>query len=567
MISELRIKNYALMEKLNVSFHKGLNILTGETGAGKSIIVGALGLALGEKGGSGAIRAGKDSAEVETTFDIVGENQIVKMLRDSGFTTNKEELILRRIVHKTGRTRCYLNGKPVTLSDLRLVSDLLVDIHGQHQHQALLKPETHIDFLDGFAGIEKERERFGELFEKRNRLTEEIKRREKEAERLRETEDLYRFQKREIEYANVSEGEEETLESERKVLENSERLIVAANEAYHRLYEDEGSVSEVVASLKRLLEEISGIDRSMESHLKEITSVSNQLDEIGRAIGRYRDNIHHDPERLEDVRTRLDVIRSLKKKYGGSIAAVLEYRDHVDDQLTKLDQSSFDVTELKEDVRNTEKEMSALARLLSEKRRVTAKEFEKKVAEVLTELGMAKCRFVVQIDREESDEGPVIVDKKRFTASPNGIDMVEFLLSANPGEPVKPLAKIASGGETSRIMLALKSVLSDVDKVGTLIFDEVDIGIGGRVAESVGKKLKRVAKSRQVICITHLPQIAIQGDEHYAVTKEVKGRQTFTSISVLRSKEKVMEVARMLGGKKITDATVNAAREMLKSVG
>ncbi|TET80296.1 DNA repair protein RecN [candidate division TA06 bacterium] len=567
MISELRIKDYALMETINVSFQKGLNILTGETGAGKSIIVGALGLALGEKGSSGTIRAGKDFAEVEATFDLGGEKEAVKRLKDSGFTTDKEELTLKRVIHRTGRTRCYVNGSPVTLSDLRLASDLLVDIHGQHEHQALLKPETHIDFLDSFAGIEKERERFSGLFEKRNRLTEEIGRREKEAERLRETEELYRFQKREIESANVGEGEEEALESERKVLGNSERLIVAASEAYHRLYEDEGSVSEVVASLKRLLEEISGIDQSMKPHLEEITSVSNQLDEIGRGIGRYKDDIHHDPERLEDVRTRLDVIRSLKKKYGGSIESVLEYRDHIDSQLKRLDQSSFDVTELKEDVRNTEKEMSALARVLSEARKTTAEEFEKKVAAVLKELGMAKCRFVAQIDREECDEGPVVVEKKRFTTSPNGIDMVEFLLSANPGEPVKPLARIASGGETSRIMLGLKSILSDVDKVGTLIFDEVDIGIGGRVAESVGKKLKRVAKSRQVICITHLPQIAIQGDNHYAVTKEVKERQTFTSISILESRDRVMEVARMLGGKKITDATLNAAREMLKSVG
>ncbi|TET44324.1 DNA repair protein RecN [candidate division TA06 bacterium] len=567
MISELRIKDYALMETINVSFQKGLNILTGETGAGKSIIVGALGLALGEKGSSGTIRAGRDFAEVEATFDLGGEKETIKRLKDSGFTTDKEELTLKRVIHRTGRTRCYVNGSPVTLSDLRLASDLLVDIHGQHEHQALLKPETHIDFLDSFAGIEKERERFSGLFEKRNRLTEEIGRREKEAERLRETEELYRFQKREIESANVGEAEEEALESERKVLENSERLIVAASEAYHRLYEDEGSVSEVVASLKRLLEEISGIDQSMKPHLEEITSVSNQLDEIGRGIGRYRDDIHHDPERLEDVRTRLDVIRSLKKKYGGSIESVLEYGDHIDGQLKRLDQSSLDVTELKEDVRNTEKEMSALARVLSEARKTTAEEFEKKVAAVLKELGMAKCRFVAQIDREECDEGPVVVEKKRFTTSPNGIDMVEFLLSANPGEPVKPLARIASGGETSRIMLGLKSILSDVDKVGTLIFDEVDIGIGGRVAESVGKKLKRVAKSRQVICITHLPQIAIQGDNHYAVTKEVKGRQTFTSISILESRDRVMEVARMLGGKKITDATLNAAREMLKSVG
>lgn len=567
MISKLHIKDYALMEKLSVSFHKGLNILTGETGAGKSIIVGALGLALGEKGSSSTIRAGKDSAEVEATFDLAVDKGTIQRLKDSGLTTVKEELTLKRVVHKTGRTRCFLNGSLITLSDLRLASDLLVDIHGQHEHQALLRPETHIDFLDGFAGIEKEREKFSEAFEKRNRLIEEIGRREKEAERLRETEELYRFQKREIESARLTEGEEETLESERKVLENSERLTIAANEAYHRLYEDEGSVSEAVALLKRLIGEISGIDQTMKPHLEEIASVSDQLDEIGRAINRYRDNLRHDPERLEEVRSRLDVIKSLKKKYGGSLGSVLEYREHIDGQLNKLDQSSFGVKELKEDVRRTEEEMSALALVLSKKRKETAKEFEKKVAGVLKELGMAKCKFVVQIDREESEEGPVTVDKTRFNASPYGIDAVEFLLSANPGEPIKPLTRIASGGETSRIMLALKSILSDVDKVGTLIFDEVDIGIGGRIAESVGKKLKSVAKSRQVICITHLPQIAVQGDKHYAVTKEVRGRQTFTSIGMLRPEDRVMEVARMLGGKKITDATVNAAEEMLKNAG
>jgi DNA repair protein RecN (Recombination protein N) len=567
MISELRIKDYALMEKLQIRFDKGLNILTGETGAGKSIIVGALGLALGEKADSDVIRAGKECAEVEAVFDVSGETDIAKKLEGSDVKSEKGAFALKRVVSKGGRAKCYVNGNAVSVADLKRVSDFLVDIHGQHQHQALLRPETHIDFLDGFARIEKEKVRFGDLFDARVRLAEEIERREKEAERLKQTEELYRFQKREIESANVSEGEEDGLESERKVLENSEKLMIAASEAYSQLYEAEGSAAEKVASVRKLLEEISGIDESMKSSLADIKVAADQLDEVGRAIGKYRDTIHHDPERVEEVRLRLDVIRTLKKKYGGSIVSVLEYKEHITSQLKKLDQSGFDVTGLRNELVGVESQMSVLARSLSEKRKASAKEFEQKVAAGLKELGMEKCKFVTGITNKESEEDPVVVEGKRYVTFRNGIDMVEFLLSANPGEPVKPLAKIASGGETSRVMLSLKSVLSDVDRVGTLIFDEVDIGIGGRVAEAVGKKLKGLAKNRQVICITHLPQIAVEGDRHYGITKEVKGKQTFTSISVLESKDRVMEIARMLGGKSITDATVKAAGEMLKNAG
>jgi DNA repair protein RecN (Recombination protein N) len=565
MISELRIKDYALMEKLEVGFSDGLSILTGETGAGKSIIIGALGLALGVKGDAASVRAGKRSAEVEAVFDLAREKGTVERLERAGYESKEQKLILKRILHGSGRTRCYLNDELANLGDLKTVSDLLVDIHGQHEHQALLRTETHIDFLDGFAGSAAESEEFRRLFDRQNSLTQEIVRSRAEAERLRDSQELYRFQKSEIETAKLRVGEEEDLDIERRILENSEKLILAASEAYERLYDADGSASETASEAKKLLEDMCRVDPSVGPHLEELTGIIDRFGEMGRDLDDYRNKIQHDPERLEEVRSRIDVIKSLKKKYGGSVDSVLKYGQHVEAELKRLEKSSFDVSELEKELRDVLSKMTSMAAALSEKRKKSAKVFESRVLAELKGLGMTRCRFAVEVLSEESDDGVVVLDGKKYTTWSNGIDKVEFLLSANPGEPVRPLARIASGGETSRVMLALKSILSDVDRVSTLIFDEIDIGIGGRVAESVGKKLRKVADFRQVICITHLPQIAVFGENHYVVRKETKGKKTYTLIDALGKEERVAEIARMLGGEEITEATVRAAREMLEN--
>lgn len=566
MLKKLTVKDYALIDSLEVEFASGLNILTGETGAGKSILIGALGLVLGERADTDSVRTGAKAAVVEAEFAL-GDNKDLSTVFGELEMDWSGELLVRREVASSGKSRAFINDSPVTLANLKRIGDAVLDMHGQHEHQSLLYEEKHLDYLDGFAQTWTERVASGELFHEYQRIKTELEALRNKEQLTREKLDLYSFQIKEIESAGLTEGEEETLEAERTVLENSEKLSSLASVSYQLLYQNDGSITEQFSALERSVEEVSGIDPRMEPTLKSISSVNDQIEEIARDLRKYRDGISFDPQRLEEIRNRLDLIRTLKKKYSGkegTIAATLAHYDRIKAEVDSVEHGKENIKKLEAQLEAKRRELEKACITLSEKRQTAAKKMAKEVVGQLKDLGMEKASFKVEVAQVEEAEGPVQQNKKQLKTDATGIDSVRFLISPNPGEDLKPLAKIASGGEISRVMLAVKTILSEADAVPVLVFDEIDAGIGGRIAEAVGIKLKEISSARQVLCITHLPQIASLGGSHYQVSKEEKGGRTITSVAKLDHKERIEELARMLGGSKITETTLKHAREMIE---
>lgn len=547
---ELSVKNFALIEELHISFDQGLNILTGETGAGKSIIIGAIGLILGGRASSDVIRKGSDLCEATGMFEIGKNAKLKEMLAEKGLLDREEEFILKRELNRQGRSRCFLNGQIITLGMLEEIGNYLVDVHGQHEHQALLKPGVARGLLDEFAGLTQLGERMEKTyrnFREKSRELEELRASEKERERQIE---LYQFQIREIEEAKLSAGEEDILDNEYKVLNNAEKLDQLSQEAYQQLYEGTGSVTEKIALVERNLEKIVGIDPTLRDVLKELGEVKYNLDEIAIAIRDYRKKIEFNPQRLEEILERKELIGKLKRKYGNTIRDILNYGKEAEVKLDRLLNSARSMEEITVDVEKLEEEVVEMARLLSRERKEGGDKLKKKVEQELGELGMAKARFDVEI--------------KQCEITSTGMDEVRFLVAPNVGEDLKAIDKIASGGEISRIMLALKTILAREDRIPTLIFDEVDVAIGGRIAEAVGRKMRNLAPNHQVICITHLPQIAVFASNHYYVGKKVSAGRTKTIVDLLDRKGKENEIARMLGGERVTEITLKHAREMIR---
>lgn len=567
MLKKLTVKDYALIDSLEVEFAPGLNILTGETGAGKSILIGALGLVLGERADTDSVRTGTKAAVVEAEFSLGKMKDLSAVFGELDLDWSGD-LLVRREVASTGKSRAFVNDSPVTLANLKRIGDAILDMHGQHEHQSLLYEERHLDYLDGFAQTWPEREAFEKLFRQYQETRSELEALRNREQLTREKLDLYNFQIREIESASLAEGEEEALEAERTVLENSEKLFSLASASYQLLYQQDGSITEQFSALERTVDEVSGIDPRMEPALKSISSVNDQIEEIARDLRKYRDSISFDPQRLEEIRNRLDLIRTLKKKYSGkegTIAAVLAHFAKIKAEVDSVEHGEENIKKLEAGLETKRREMEQSCLELSQKRQAAAKKMAKEVVGQLKDLGMEKASFKIEVAQVEEIEGPVQHDKKRLKTDATGIDAVRFLISPNPGEELKPLAKIASGGEISRVMLAIKTILSEADAVPVLVFDEIDAGIGGRVAEAVGVKLREIARTRQVLCITHLPQIASLAQSHYLISKEEKGGRTLTSARTLAERERIEEIARMLGGSRITETTLKHAREMLKS--
>lgn len=565
MLKKLIVKDYALIEALDVEFTPGLNILTGETGAGKSILIGALGLVLGERADTDSVRTGAKAAMVEAEFYLKGFEAIRKIFGELEIDCS-DELLIRREVSSSGKSRAFINDSPVTLANLKKIGDAVLDMHGQHEHQSLLYEEKHLDYLDGYARAWPERTQVNELFQQYHKTRSELEALRTREQLTKEKLDLYNFQIKEIESASLAEGEEDILESQRTILENSEKLFALSSESYQLLYQQDGSISEQFSTLERSVEEITGIDHRMEPALKAITSVNDQIEEIARDLRKYRDGISFDPARLEEIRNRLDMIRTLKKKYSGkegTIAAVLAHYDRIKAEVDSVEHGEENIKKLEASLEAQRRELEKSCLALSEKRQAAAKKMAKDVVVQLKDLGMEKASFKVEVSRTEDDTGIIHADKNKYRAESTGMDMVRFLISPNPGEELKPLAKIASGGEISRVMLAIKTILSEADAVPVLVFDEIDSGIGGRIAEAVGIKLKEISSARQVLCITHLPQIASLAKNHFRVSKEEQKGRTITSVNVLGEKEKIVEIARMLGGSKITETTLKHAQEML----
>ncbi len=567
MLKELHIKNYAIIDELSIDFKPGLNILTGETGAGKSIIIESLGLILGERASDEMIRSGEDSAQIEAVFDILTMKRIKETMNESGIETEDEELIIRRQVSRSGKNRSYINGSVINLSGLKNIGDMLVDIHGQHEHQTLLHPENHCSVLDSFGDTEVLRDKCKESYQRLQNLQREMDELiNKERDRIQRI-DLLTFQREEIDKAGLKTDEDEELKKEKNLLQNAEKLHRKATEVYDILYSSDGAVTEKMNTVINNISEINKIDSTMEKVLENGKGILFQTEDIALKIRDYMEKIEFNPGRLSEIEDRLAEISSLKRKYGTNIKDILKYRKQLDDDLIMLSRSQERKDGLSSEIENIKKELEKLSIELAEKREKAAGRFEFQMEKELKELKMDKVRFNVNFSYESDDTGFVKYKGKTIKIFPEGIGKIEFFFSPNIGEDLKPLSRIASGGEISRVMLSIKNILASADSIPVMVFDEVDAGIGGGVAEVVGEKLKKVSKGRQVFCITHLPQIASRADAHFQITKNVSGGRTVTSVKELNDADRVEEIARMAGGKVITEAARRHAEEMIKKGG
>jgi DNA repair protein RecN (Recombination protein N) len=571
MLKTLLIKNYALIQELSVEFSSGLIIITGETGAGKSIIIDALGLVLGERASADVVRRGSDKTIVEATFDIGGNAKVRDLLAANDIEAT-EELIVRREVSAKGQSRCFLNDSPVTLAVQKQAGEFLVDLHGQHEHQSLLRVETHIGMLDDFGGlggmVDEFRVVHGRLRTAAGELAA-LRQRERE---LREKREFLLFQAQEIDGVSPRPGEEEELETELRILENSEKLFSATADLYAQLYEGERAVRDLLVIARNQLHALAEIDPRFADAARECTSAEAIVSELAKFVQAYNAKVEFAPDRLEQLRERLGRLAFLKKKYGGALDQVISHRKELGRELALAENFDQVIEGLDRQVDEARAECAAIADRLSSKRHDVAKKIDKAIVQELGKLGIAQSRFSTRIGQEQiaasGKDGSMPADavhrgKNAVALNPRGYDNVEFYISTNVGEEEKPLTRVASGGEVSRIMLALKSILARTDRLPVLIFDEIDVGVSGRIAQAVGASLKNLAAFHQVIAITHLPQIAGFADVHYAVSKNEHDGRAVTTLRRLTLDEQVREVARLMSGAEVTEAGLAGARELM----
>lgn len=576
MLAEITINNLAIIDELNLKFVPGFNVLTGETGAGKSIILDALGLLLGGRAQSELIRANAEETRVEGIFLLspAAREMIASPLEENGIELQDDTLILARELHRAGRATGRINGHAVTSTVLQQIGDKLVDIHGQSEHLSLLRPKEHIDLLDRYGNLWEQRAEVAKLVRQLRKVRQELRDLTKDARETARKIDRLGFVIQEINDAKLKVGQEEELKAERDLLAHAETRATLADEAYHALYgggEDEKGALDLLNQAMQAVRGLQKYDAEIQPTLDQAESTSALMDDLARTLRGYRDSIEFNPKRLEQIEDRLDLIFRLKRKYGDTIEQVLEFGKTSQQELDAVTHSEERMNELRAQDERLVQEAGALAEKLSQARQSASEKLSREIEAQLEDLGMQKAKFGVALNRIEDTHGLVVGDK-RFGFESSGIDKVEFLVSPNPGEPLKPLAKIASGGETSRMMLALKAVLGAADRTPTLIFDEIDQGIGGRIGGVVGKKLWGLTcsqngtahHSHQVLCITHLPQIASYGDAHFHIRKAIVDDRTITQAEVLRDQQRVDELAGMLGA--VTDTNRASAQELLTQV-
>ncbi|MCS7246789.1 MAG: DNA repair protein RecN [Anaerolineales bacterium] len=569
MLEELRISNFAIIEELVLHFQPGLVILTGETGAGKSILVDALETLVGGKADINYIRSGAEKAIIEGDFLLPESirNPVLEILRREELEEQSDYLSLCREIRANGRHVARINGRVVSLATLREISEYLVDIHGQSEHLSLLKPSQHLRLLDNYAKNEDLRSAYQqiyyELMELRQKLSQ-LRQLERDAAHRF---DLLQYQVSEIEHARLKIGEEETLLAERNRLANAENLAALVQQCILLLDEgapEQPSVIEQIGQVIHLLGSLVRLDNSQNPLLERAEEIFENLNDLTQTLRQYGEEIEYNPRRLDLIEERLNLISSLKRKYGGTVEAVLSYAQKARKQLEEITSASEQIETLSRTEMALLQKLGELARQLSHNRRQYSQALAQAIEEELAHLHMEKARFRVQIEHVDAEDGIPLENGRKVAFNASGIDRVEFLIAPNPGEGFKPLAKIASGGETSRLMLALKSVLASADDVPCLVFDEIDQGIGGRTGAVVGKKLWQLARHHQVFCVTHLPQLAAFGDQHFLVRKRVIGDRTVTEVQVLAGEQRVEELAQMMGD--LNAATLQSARKLLQSV-
>ncbi|MEK5381305.1 DNA repair protein RecN [Niallia sp. FSL W8-0635] len=553
MLSELSIKNFAIIDSLSISFKKGLTVLTGETGAGKSIIIDAINLLVGGRGSAEFVRHGEEKAEIEGLFYIEEGHPCFRKMTEFGIDIDEGTIVLRRDIALSGKSVCRINGKLITISVLREIGSTLIDIHGQHEHQELMDETKHLQLLDTFAMgelapvIEEYEEIYRSYMQTHKKLMNLTENEQQMAQRL----DLLQFQFNEIESAHLKLNEDEELLEERKKLGNFEKLYDSIQTGYTALRGEQKGL-DWLGEVMGNMEEAASLDTEYKDMAESVSNSYYILEDIARQMRSALDYLEYDPERLNEIETRLNEINTLKRKYGKTVAEILEYAAKIEEELETLQNKETHIDLLERELASLKKDLLVEAKELNVLRRKAADRLTDSIHQELKELYMEKTIFEVRIHANENN-----VTKK-------GIDEVEFYISTNPGEPLKPLSKIVSGGELSRMMLALKSIFSKHQGVTSIIFDEVDTGVSGRVAQAIAEKIHHVSVDSQVLCISHLPQVAAMADTHLFIAKKIDDGRTATSVTPLAQQEKIREIGRMISGAEITELTKKHAKELLK---
>lgn len=547
MLKVLRVKNFALMEDLTIDFDNGLTVVTGETGAGKSMIVEAIATLSGSRMEDVLIRSGKNFAEVTGIFGA--KSSVLKRLKKSGIEVDSD-LIIRRKIERNKRQHAYINDQIVSLNLLKEVAQEMIDLIGQYENQSLFYAKNHLLLLDSFAGLADLKVEYNKNYGEYRHLQTKLENLLETMRQKDEKMDYLKYQIAEIEKANLQPDEEEKLASEKELLLSSEKRSLLSTQIITSLYEADGSVIENLTKIKKLFDDLCNYDHNLNKINERLEASISSIDDVYREISSYQSQIEFSQQRLDDVLDKLDVINKIKKKYGKTLQEINNFLGGIKKELMLIETQDEELNNIKERIVEVEQKITSQAEELSIQRRKAAGTLRKRILELLLQLGMKKADFEIRLTNRDICE--------------NGKDDVEFYISTNPGEELKPLRKIASGGEVSRITLSLKTLLSSIDQIPTIIFDEVDTGISGRIAEAVGHLLAKVSKQHQIICITHLPQISVFADNHILVQKEIKDKETFTRIVKLDREMRKLEIARMLGGKEITEKTMEHAAEFLE---
>lgn len=562
MLFSLYIRNFALIQELSVEFKPGLTIITGETGAGKSILIGALNLVLGERASSDLVRSGSNKAVIEAVLKSVGTEKLDTLLKAADIDP-APELILRREISSAGQSRCFINDTPCTVTLLKQAGELLIDLHGQHEHQLLLHADTHETILDDYAQTLPEVTAYRAARSLLQDLQRQLDRLKKDAAEIRDKKEILDYQLSELNALDLKAGEEESTETEITLLENAETLFTLSTGLSELLYDAEQSVYSSISTVLHTLEKLAGIDKRFDIHVEEIRTAKSIVDELSRFSRSYSSGIDFNPARLEKLRERQLQLQRIERKYSRSLAELIELRNELDARIALEDNLEEESARIGKEITKQKAELSLHAERLSRKRQEAAHRLESVIRENLARLGIPNAAFIVSVRHEENHDGDITIGGKTFDALTNGYDRIEFLISTNPGEKPRPLVKVASGGEISRIMLAMKSALAESAKLPILVFDEIDTGISGRIAEAVGKSLKTLSRLHQIIAITHLPQIAAMADLHLSVQKSVQDDRTVTDVTVLDRDSRLQAIAALISGKQISTSSLTLADELV----
>lgn len=557
MLVELGIKNFAIISSLRLQFHDGMTALTGETGAGKSIIIDAMGLLCGSRGSTDYIRQGSNKCSLEGLFEVPTDSQFTELLHELGIETEDELLIVQRDISQSGKNICRVNGRTLTLSNLRRIGAFLVDIQGQNEHQELLQPERHLHLLDQFGGkkFQELLAKYRQAFEKFQHLKQQMRKIQANEQSYVQRMDMLRFQQDEIANANLLPNEEEELTEERAKLGNYQKIVDSLAHSYALLTNDEGNSLDGIGASLTSMQDIAHLDSEYETVSENLQSAFYLLQEAAGDISRQFDSLSFDEGRLEEVNQRLELIHQLKRKYGQTVSEVLAYYEEITKELTESAYTEGQLEQLAKEVSAQEEVASHFAEQLHQERKKIAYKLSLAIVTELKELYMEHSQFEVRF-----------MNSKKILQE-DGFDEVEFYLTTNPGEPLKPLVKVASGGELSRMLLALKTIFSQNQGITSIVFDEVDTGVSGRVAQAIAEKIAKIAANSQVLCITHLPQVAAIADYQYYIKKEINQGRTQTIVSELEPQNRVYEIARMLAGSEVTELTMEHAKELLAMAG